>query len=215
MGTRSAASRKRHKLPTRARRAVTGVLAVRSTCVLNKIGIFPPCCALVQLLHLIGDFERIADHAVNIIESAEELKEKGVSFTDSAKKELQTMLNAVSEIVDLTSRAFLQDDLTLARQVEPLEQVIDLLIAEAKSTHIERLQSGVCTIEMGFVLSDLLTNYERVSDHCSNIAVALIETHAGSFGTHEYLNAVKETGSHEFAEVYRDYKEKYRLPESE
>jgi len=105
-----------------------------------------------KLLHLIGDFERIADHAVNIIESAEELKEKGVSFTDSAKKELQTMLNAVSEIVDLTSRAFLQDDLTLARQVEPLEQVIDKLKNELRTNHIARLQRGECSLAAGFVL---------------------------------------------------------------
>lgn len=167
------------------------------------------------MLHTIGDLERLGDHAVNLLRSAEEIHDKKITFSPQAQKELCNLTDALIDILNLTIDSFCEENLEQARRVEPLEQVIDLLIAEAKSAHIERLQSGVCTIEMGFVLSDLLTNYERVSDHCSNIAVALIETHAGSFGTHEYLNAVKETGSHEFAEVYRDYKEKYRLPESE
>lgn len=168
-----------------------------------------------KMLHTIGDLERLGDHAVNLLRSAEEIHDKKITFSPQAQKELCNLTDALIDILNLTIDSFCEENLEQARRVEPLEQVIDLLIAEAKSAHIERLQSGVCTIEMGFVLSDLLTNYERVSDHCSNIAVALIETHAGSFGTHEYLNAVKETGSHEFAEVYRDYKEKYRLPESE
>ena len=165
------------------------------------------------MLHTIGDLERLGDHAVNLLRSAQEIHEKKIEFSPQARRELRNLTDALIDILNLTIDSFCEENLGQARRVEPLEQVIDLLIAEAKSAHVERLQSGVCTIEMGFVLSDLLTNYERVSDHCSNIAVALIETHAGSFGTHEYLNAVKETGSHEFAEVYRDYKEKYRLPE--
>ena len=167
-----------------------------------------------KMLHTIGDLERLGDHAVNLLRSAQEIHEKKITFSPQARQELENLTNALNDILNLTIDSFCQEDLEMARRVEPLEQVIDLLIAEAKSAHVERLQAGTCTIEMGFVLSDLLTNYERVSDHCSNIAVALIETHAGSFGTHEYLNAVKENGTHEFAEVFREYKEKYRFPET-
>ena len=164
-----------------------------------------------MLLHLIGDFERVADHAVNIIESAEELKEKGVSFTPTAQKELQTMLDAVGEIVDLTSRAFLQDDLALARQVEPLEQVIDKLKDELRTNHIARLQRGESSLAAGFVLSDLLTNLERVSDHCSNIAVAMIELESDSFDTHEYINSVMAMHSHSFDEYYAEYSKEFQI----
>ena len=161
-----------------------------------------------MLLHLIGDFERVADHAVNIIESAEELKEKGVSFTPPAQKELQTMLDAVGEIVDLTSRAFLQDD--LARQVEPLEQVIDKLKDELRTNHIARLQRGECSLAAGFVLSDLLTNLERVSDHCSNIAGCLLDMKNERIDLHKYLGDVK-SGSNEFLLQYNAFEEKYKL----
>ena len=163
-----------------------------------------------MLLHLIGDFERVADHAVNIIESAEELKEKGVSFTPPAQKELQTMLDAVGEIVDLTSRAFLQDDLALARQVEPLEQVIDKLKDELRTNHIVRLQRGECSLAAGFVLSDLLTNLERVSDHCSNIAGCLLDMKNERIDLHKYLGDVK-SGSNEFLLQYNAFEEKYKL----
>lgn len=163
-----------------------------------------------MLLHLIGDFERVADHAVNIIESAEELKEKGVSFTPTAQKELQTMLDAVGEIVDLTSRAFLQDDLALARQVEPLEQVIDKLKDELRTNHIARLQRGECSLAAGFVLSDLLTNLERVSDHCSNIAGCLLDMKNERIDLHKYLSDVK-SGSNEFLLQYNAFEEKYKL----
>ena len=169
-----------------------------------------------MLLHLIGDFERVADHAVNIIESAEELKEKGVSFTPPAQKELQTMLDAVGEIVDLTSRAFLQDDLALAqiaalpRQVEPLEQVIDKLKDELRTNHIARLQRGECSLAAGFVLSDLLTNLERVSDHCSNIAGCLLDMKNERIDLHKYLGDVK-SGSNEFLLQYNAFEEKYKL----
>ena len=163
-----------------------------------------------MLLHLIGDFERVADHAVNIIESAEELKEKGVSFTPPAQKELQTMLDAVGEIVDLTSRAFLQDDLALARQVEPLEQVIDKLKDELRTNPIARLQRGECSLAAGFVLSDLLTNLERVSDHCSNIAGCLLDMKNERIDLHKYLGDVK-SGSNEFLLQYNAFEEKYKL----
>ena len=163
-----------------------------------------------KLLRLIGDFERIADHAVNIIESAEELKEKNVVFTEAAKQELQTMLNAVGEIVDLTSRAFLQDDLTLARKVEPLEQVIDELKDTLRTNHIARLQRGECSLAAGFVLSDLLTNLERVSDHCSNIAGCLLDMKNERIDLHKYLGDIK-AGSNEFLLQYNAFNEKYKL----
>lgn len=164
-----------------------------------------------KMLHTIGDFERLGDHAVNLLRTAQEIHDKKIIFSDLAQQEIDTLTQALNEILELTIDAFVNDDLTKAQQVEPLEQVIDVLIAEVKSAHIERLQSGTCTIQTGFVWSDLLTNYERVSDHCSNVAVALIETHAGSFRTHQYLNAVKKSGEHDFADAYRYYAEKYHV----
>ncbi len=164
-----------------------------------------------KLLHTIGDFERLGDHAVNLLRSGQEISEKKIVFTDAARDELQTITSALSEITELTIRAFTEDDVALAKRVEPLEQVIDVLIASAKNSHIERLQAGKCTIQTGFVLSDILNNYSRVSDHCSNIAVALIETTQGSFETHEYLNDVKTGGSKTFTAIYQDYAKKYRI----
>ena len=166
---------------------------------------------VAKLLHTIGDFERLGDHAVNLLRSAQEIREKKIVFSDQAARELRELTEALSEILELTIRSFAENDLTLAQRVEPLEQVIDAMISVAKNSHIERLQAGTCTIQTGFVWSDLLTNYERVSDHCSNIAVALIETSAGSFGTHQYLNTVKATGSHDFAAVYQEYAKKYHI----
>lgn len=164
-----------------------------------------------KMLHSIGDLERLGDHAVNLLRSAQEIHDKKIHFSEQARQEVDNLTAALKEILNLTIDSFCKEDLDTARRIEPLEQVIDLLISDAKTKHIERLQQGVCTIELGFVLSDLLANYERISDHCSNLAVALIETHAGSFGTHEYLNEVKESGSHEFAEIYHSYKSKYRI----
>lgn len=162
-----------------------------------------------KMLHCIGDFERMGDHAVNLLRSAEEIRDKKISFSPQARAELDNLTAALTDILNLTIDSFCDEDLEKARRVEPLEQVIDLLIAEAKAAHVERLQNGTCTIELGFVLSDLLTNYERISDHCSNIAVALIETHAGSFGTHEYLNDIKGGATADFNAVYREYKTRY------
>ncbi len=164
-----------------------------------------------KLLHSIGDFERLGDHAVNLLHGAKEIRDKKILFTDEAKQDLDRLTDALHEILDLTIAAFTEDSVETAQHVEPLEQVIDVLIAAAKSAHIERLQAGKCTIQTGFVWSDLLTNYERVSDHCSNVAVALIETSVGSFGTHQYLNAVKQSGSHDFAVDYNRYAEKYHI----
>ncbi len=162
-------------------------------------------------LHTIGDFERIGDHAVNLWKAAEEINEKGIRFSEPARQELHTLVEALRDILDLTTRAFAQDDLELAAQVEPLEQVIDCLTADIKTNHIARLQNGQCTIEMGFILSDVLTNCERVSDHCSNIAVAQIETEHNAYEAHEYLNGVKSTGNADFQAAFARYRAKYRL----
>lgn len=162
-------------------------------------------------LHTIGDFERIGDHAVNLLKTAQEIDSKGIQFSGSAREELEVLLGALKEILSVTTEAFSRGDLRLAAKVEPLEQVIDGLVADIKSNHIARLQKGRCTIEMGFVLSDLLTNCERVSDHCSNIAVAQIETALNTFQAHEYLNAVKTGGNPAFRSAFDGYREKYAV----
>ena len=162
-------------------------------------------------LHTIGDFERIGDHAVNIWKAAEEMERKSISFSEAAQREIHTLVEALREILDITTRAFASNDLVLASKVEPLEQVIDCIIADIKTNHINRLQKGHCTIEMGFVLSDILTNCERVSDHCSNIAVAQIETEQNAYEAHEYLNGVKSSGNTEYQEAFEAYRARYTL----
>lgn len=163
-----------------------------------------------RMLHTIGDFERLGDHALNLKKVAQEIHEKKISFSESAQKEITTLIEAITEIIVMTTRVYEKNDLALASRVEPLEQVIDRLTAEIKSHHINRLQSGDCTIEMGFVLSDLLTNCERISDHCSNIAVAVIEAQTDSFDAHNYLNDIKYN-SEEFKAVFEEYNGKYDL----
>lgn len=163
-----------------------------------------------KILHAIGDFERLGDHAINIIKVAKEINEKKITFSPAAQQELNTIAQALNEILDLTVRAYLNSDMELAGQVEPLEQVIDRLTAICKDNHIRRLQKGLCTIEGGFVLSDLLNNFERISDHCSNVAVAIIEVEHNSFDTHKYLNGVKY-GNSVFNEIYDDFAAKYAL----
>ncbi len=162
-------------------------------------------------LHTIGDFERIGDHAVNLWKAAEEMHEKRLQFAGPALQEVQTLTAALREILVLTTRAFEEDDLSLAKEVEPLEQVIDCLIADIKSNHIVRLKDGQCTIEMGFILSDVLTNCERVSDHCSNVAVAQIETEQNAYEAHEYLNGVKNAGNADFQAAFDRYRAQYSL----
>lgn len=164
-----------------------------------------------KLLHTIGNFERLSDHALNISDVSEELKTKNIVFSDEAKEEIAVITSAIKEILQITSAAFIDNDLAAAKRVEPLEQVIDKLIATTKANHIARLQKGACTIELGFVLSDLLNNYERISDHCSNIAVAIIETAHNSFGTHEYLNAVKNANDDDFQKDFNDFAQKYAI----
>ena len=162
-------------------------------------------------LHTIGDFERIGDHAVNLLKTAQEIHEKDIQFSGSALEELQTLFSALREILSVTTRAYTENDLTLAAHVEPLEQVIDGLVADIRSNHITRLQKGHCTIEMGFVLSDLLTNCERVSDHCSNIAVAQIETAQNVYQAHEYLNALKNAGDAAFSKNFEAYSKQFSV----
>ncbi len=170
---------------------------------------------VTKLLHLIGDFERISDHAVNLVEAAEEIRDKNVSFSDEAKKELAVLMAAVTEILTIAETAYLRDDLHAASHVEPLEEVVDDLKDIVRTHHIRRLQAGKCTTEHGFILSDILTNLERVSDHCSNIAVCLMEiAEDDTLGMHGYAARLK-AGSAEFEAHYREYKRIYRIEETE
>ncbi|MEE1356368.1 MAG: Na/Pi cotransporter family protein [Clostridia bacterium] len=164
-----------------------------------------------KLLHIIGDFERISDHALNIVGSSEEISDKALSFSGQAKSELSVMTKAVDEILDLSLRAFCDEDLDAAVKVEPLEQVVDHLRDELKKKHISRLQKNECTIEMGFVLSDILTSLERISDHCSNIAGCLIEMSHENLDIHGYLRNVKGGDDKEFKDFYEYYKVKYSI----
>ena len=164
-----------------------------------------------KMLHSIGDLERIGDHADNMASVAKEIHEKNIVFSDSAKKEIEYTLSALKEIVDMSCNAFINNDAELASHVEPLEQVIDLLKDELRTRHIERLQKSHCTIENGFVFNDMVTNIERVSDHCSNLAVCTIQLKNSTFDTHEYLRDVKKN-SDDFKQMYENYKEKYYAP---
>lgn len=163
-----------------------------------------------KLLKAIGDFERISDHSVNILESAEELKEKDIHFTDRAKRELDTLCSAVSEILSLCYRSFVRNDLEMAANVEPLEQVIDELKDTMRDSHVARLKNGECSIEAGFVWLDLLTNLERTADHCSNIALCVLDASTNSMNTHESLRKMI-TDNDSFKKTYEAYSEKYLL----
>ncbi len=165
---------------------------------------------VTELLHLIGDLERISDHAVNMLESAEEIFYKKLSFSGAASAEIGVLTSAIREILGLSLKAFVDGDPDFAIMVEPLEQVIDKLEDKLKKEHIQRLQRGECSIEMGFILSDILGNLERVSDHCSNIAGCIIETRHGSMDVHKYLRGVK-SGDSEFSDYYSYFEMKYSL----
>ena len=164
-----------------------------------------------KYLHTISDFERISDHALNICDAAREINAKSVVFSPEADRELRMLEQAVTEILHLSVGAFVNGDLESAGRVEPLEEIIDGLCDEMKLHHVDRLQKGVCTLNQGFIFNDLLTNYERVADHCSNIAVAMIELESDSFDTHEYLNSVKAMKSASFARYSAEYQKKYTL----
>ncbi len=164
-----------------------------------------------RFLHTIGDFERIADHAVNISHVAKEIHEKQLSFSHEANRELEILASAIEEIVTLSVSCFIGNKDADIYRVEPLEEMIDLLCDELKLRHINRVQNGNCTLNQGFVFSDLITNYERIADHCSNIAVALIEVDLDAMDIHAYLNGLKEHKSQDFIKYYDEYKVKYAL----
>ncbi len=167
---------------------------------------------LSVLLHCIGDFERISDHAINIMESAREMYEKEMAFSRKAEEELAIFTGAVKDIINTSIQVFQQEDLKLACTVEPMEEVIDYLNSEIKKRHIKRLRKGKCTIEMGFVLSDITTNYERVSDHCSNIALCLLQLNEENFDTHEYQDNLTSKDNVVFAAEVKKLREQYVLP---
>ncbi len=164
---------------------------------------------VTTLLHIIGDIERISDHACNLMEAATEIHKKKIEFSSKAKKEITVAIAAVREIVELSVLAVETEDNAYAMKIEPLEQVIDKLKHRMKKKHIERLQNNECTIELGFVYSDIITNVERIADHCSNIGVAVLQREEASFEPHEYLSHVKHDGENNFITQYNAYKEKY------
>ena len=164
-----------------------------------------------KYLHTISDLERISDHSLNIGETAQELYTKKIVFSPTGARELKVMLSAVTRILEITINAFLDNDVAAAYRVEPLEELIDNLCDEMKLHHIDRLQTGECTLNHGFAFNDLLTNCERVSDHCSNIAVAMIELESDSFDTHEYINSVMAMHSHSFDEYYAEYSKEFQI----
>ncbi|MBQ6890993.1 MAG: Na/Pi cotransporter family protein, partial [Clostridia bacterium] len=164
-----------------------------------------------KFLHCISDIERISDHAMNVGETAKEIAEKKVRFSPEAKRELNALIAAVEEIVDLSMGAFEKENVKEAYRVEPLEEMIDMLSDELKLHHVNRVQAGQCTLDQGFVFNDLITNLERVADHCSNIAVAMIELEAGAFDTHEYLNSLRDVHTDSFDRYFEHYKNKYDL----
>ncbi|GAB5081810.1 Na/Pi cotransporter family protein [Hominimerdicola sp. 21CYCFAH17_S] len=170
--------------------------------------------SVATLLHTIGDFERISDHAKNMAETAKEKHDKDIEFSVQAVKELKVICEAVKEILDLAVKAFTEQDLYSAYLVEPLEEVVDQLRTKLKSRHVKRLQRGMCTIELGFIFTDLLTNLERVSDHCSNIAVCLVQVNDDNFETHEYLRTVKTSGEAFDSEVEK-YQQIFALPKKD
>ena len=170
---------------------------------------------VTKLLHLIGDFERISDHSVNLVESAEEIKAKSITFSDEAKVELASLTAAVTEILTMTEASYIKNDIISAARVEPLEQVVDYLKDHIRLQHTIRVQNSKCTIEHGFVLSDILTNLERVSDHCSNIAGCILEmSEKSSLDLHVYLRNIKKNGEN-FDQLYKEYMHKYSIKASE
>ena len=166
---------------------------------------------VARMLHSIGDFERIGDHALNICKLAEEMNEKGISFSKEAMGELGIISDAVKEITSLAINSFMSDNPEQASHVEPLEQVVDKLQNQLKALHIARLQNSECTIELGFIFTDLLSNFERVSDHCSNIAVYTMQLPTDMLDAHKYLNSIKSSDNSSFMEDYEMYKAKYKI----
>ncbi len=167
---------------------------------------------LSTILHCIGDFERISDHAINIAEAAKKMNSKGLKFSDKATEEIKIFIQAVSDIMDLSVQVFESEDAELAMDIEPLEEVVDRLNKKIKKRHVKRLQNGKCTIETGLMLTDLATNFERVADHCSNIGVCIIQVKEDSFDTHVYLDTLDKGENTRFNNKYVEYKNLYKLP---
>ena len=166
---------------------------------------------ITELLHTIGDFERIGDHAINIVKISHEMEESGLDFSEEAKADFVTLFAAITEISELAVNAFNKNDLALASKVEPLEEVIDKLTAKIKHKHIERMQKGLCKPELGVHISNLLIYIERISDHYSNVAVIIIQTAQANVDKHDYLNELKSERNPQFVENYEKYKQKYKL----
>ena len=166
---------------------------------------------ITKLLHTIGDFERIGDHAINLLDTAQELHDKKISFSAETTKEIEVITEALTEIMYLTTEAFSEGDIKRAKLVEPLEEVIDELVLQARAKHTKRIQQGNSPMVLGFILTDLLTNYERVSDHCSNVAVVLIEIDSKQLGTHQYLDRLKSADNIGFADTYNEYLNRYQI----
>ena len=164
-----------------------------------------------KFLHTISDFERIGDHASAISKVARELHDKKMEFSDSAKDELVVLEDAVSEIVEKTTDAFMEDDLVKAKEIEPLRQLIAILCRELKNRHIERLQKGKCDVQQGFPFNDMLTNLERIAAHCSNVAVAMIESELSEFDTHQYLKGLREMKDDKYTKLFDNYEKKYDI----
>ena len=167
---------------------------------------------LSVLLHSIGDYERISDHAINIMEAAKEMHAKELDFSRKAREELGIYTGAIKDIINTSVLVFQEEDLKLAAMIEPMEEVIDYLSVEVKKRHMKRLRKGKCTIEMGFILSDIVTNYERVSDHCSNIALSLLQLNEENFEAHEYQVAISSKDNVAFTTEVKHLKERYQLP---
>ena len=168
-----------------------------------------------KFLHTISDFERMGDHALNVARTAKELYDKKIVFSDEARYELNVLIAAMKEIVTSTVQAFSRDDLQMAARIEPLRELIGMLCDELKMRHVDRLQSGKCGISQGFAFNDLLTNIERVSDHCSNVAVAMIELESRNFDTHEYLKSLREMRNTEYKRYFEEYEQKYSIDDFE
>ena len=164
-----------------------------------------------KFLHTISDFERLGDHAVNIANVANELAEKKISFSESAQNELDVLESAVHELVDLTVNAFCEDDLVMAAKVEPLRELIGILCNDLKNRHVTRLREGKCELKQGFAFNDLLTNLERIAAHCSNVAVAMIETETSDFDTHQYIKSVRHMKNDEYLANFEAYAKKYNV----
>ena len=166
---------------------------------------------ITKYLHTLSDFERISDHAMNVCQTAQEIHEKKINFSEAGEHEFNVLLGAINEILELSISAFIDEDIPKAYRVEPLEEHIDVLCDELKLRHVERLQNGTCTLQVGFVYNDLITNLERVADHCSNIAIAMSELNKDEYDTHDYIINLKELHAHNFDSLYAQYAEKYSV----